>query len=327
MASTGNSVCRVAVVGAGYMAREHIRAFQDIPGVEVTGIQSRTRARAEALAAELNVPAVYGSIAEMRRGTNADLVVVTTPELETNRVCRDCFAHPWTVLIEKPAGYNVADAEDIERAAQAQQRRAFVALNRRHYSSTRTVAADLASQEGPRLIVVRDQEDPVAALQAGQPPLVVENWMYANAVHVVDYFAVLGRGRVSGVENVVPWTPDAPRYVAAKIQFDSGDIGLYEAIWDGPGPWAVTVNTPQKRWELRPLERAAFQARGTRALVPVDLDPIDERFKAGLRHQAELAVAAAGGSPTSLPTLADALVSMRLVQSIYRVGDSRGGIR
>jgi predicted dehydrogenase len=320
-----SAACRVAVIGAGYMAKEHIRAFQDIPGVAVVGIQSRTRSRAEGLANELQVGDVYDSIGDLYRGTGADLVVVTTPELETNRVCRECFEYPWTALIEKPAGYDVADAEDIARAADAKQRRAFVALNRRHYSSTRAVIDDLASQEGPRLIVVRDQQDPVGALAAGQPPLVVKNWMFANSVHVIDYFTVLGRGRVTGVENVIPWTPAAPRYVAAKVQFDSGDVGLYEAIWDGPGPWAVTVNTPQKRWELRPLEKAAFQARGTRALVPVDIDPIDDRFKAGLRHQAALAVAAAAGDSTPLPTLADALVSMRLVQSIYRTDDSRRG--
>ena len=320
-----NAACRVAVVGAGYMAREHIRAFQDIDGVAVVGIQSRTRPRAEALAAEFGVTGVYDSIRDLHAGTSADLVVVTTPELETNAACRQCFEYPWTALIEKPAGYDVADAEDIAGAADAKGRRAFVALNRRHYASTRAVAADLATQDGPRLIVVRDQQDPVAALAAGQPPLVVKNWMYANSVHVVDYFTVLARGRITSVENVIPWTPDAPRYVAAKVQFDSGDVGLYEAIWDGPGPWAVTINTPQKRWELRPLEKSAFQARGTRALVPVDVDLIDEKFKAGLRHQAALAVAAAGGAPTTLPTLADALVSMRLVQAIYRADVARQG--
>lgn len=328
MSGNGTSAtCRVAVVGAGYMAREHIRAFQDIEGVAVVGIQSRTRARADTLAAEFGVAGVYDSIRELYAATSADLVVVTTPELETNSVCRQCFEHPWTALIEKPAGYDVADAEDIARAADANGRRAFVALNRRHYASTRAVAADLVSQDGPRLIVVRDQQDPVAALAAGQPALVVKNWMFANSVHVIDYFTVLARGRVSGVEHVIPWTPSAPRYVAAKVTFDSGDIGLYEAIWDGPGPWAVTVNTPQKRWELRPLERAAFQLRGTRALQPLDLDPIDERFKAGLRFQAQLAVDAAAGRATALPTLAEALDSVRLVASIYAADDSGNGGR
>ena len=41
---------RIAFVGAGGMAREHGRAFRDIPGVILSGIHSRTRAKAEALA-------------------------------------------------------------------------------------------------------------------------------------------------------------------------------------------------------------------------------------------------------------------------------------
>ena len=42
---------RVAIVGAGAMAREHIRAFADVPRVTVCGIHSRTREKAEKLAA------------------------------------------------------------------------------------------------------------------------------------------------------------------------------------------------------------------------------------------------------------------------------------
>lgn len=315
---------RVAIVGAGYMAREHIRAFQDIEGVEVAGIFSRTRARADALAAELGVSQAYDSIAALYEGTRADLVVVAVPELSANSTCRACFEHPWTALLEKPAGYDVVDAEDIASAAHAKGRRAFVALNRRHYASTRAAVADLASVDGPRLIVVQDQQDGAAALAAGQPPLVVKNWMYANSLHVIDYFRVLARGEVASIERVLPWTPDAPGYVMAKITFDSGDIGLYEAIWNGPGPWAVTVNTPQKRWDLRPLERAAVQPRGTRSLQPIELGDIDTRFKAGLRHQAELAVAAAAGRQTELPSLEDALISMRLVCEIYDGGKPPG---
>lgn len=311
-------VCNVAIVGAGYMAREHIRAFQDIAGVQVVGIQSRTRKRAEDLAKEFGVAGVYDSVEQLYGGTGADLVVVTTPELQTNAVCDACFLHPWTALIEKPAGYNMEDASAIAANAKARGSRAYVALNRRHYASTRTMLADLASIEGPRFIKLQDQEDAVAALRAGQPPLVVENWMYANSIHVIDYFTMLGRGKVVDVQRVVPWTPGSS-YVVAKVTFDSGDLGIYEAVWNGPGPWAVTVNVREKRWELRPMERAAFQVAGKRVLEPVEPDPIDTQFKPGLRVQAELAVRASRGEQTDLPTLDDALASMRLTQAIYGV--------
>ncbi len=310
------TTCNVVLVGAGYMAREHIRAFQDVPGVQVVGIQSRTQSRAQALADEFGIPGVYDTIAAMYAATQANLVVVTVPELQTNEVCTACFEHPWSVLIEKPAGYNLDDAVAIAGNAALRGRRAFVALNRRHYASTRTMRSDLANLSGPRFIKLQDQEDAVGALRAGQPALVVENWMYANSIHVIDYFTMLGRGRVVDVERVIPWNPQTG-YVVAKVTFDSGDVGLYEAVWNGPGPWAVTVNTPEKRWELRPVERAAFQLAGKRVLEPVEPDPIDTVFKPGLRVQAELAARAALGEDTELPTLDDALVSMRLTQAIY----------
>ena len=172
-------------------------------------------------------------------------------------------------------------------------------------------------QSDDSLIKVQDQEDARAALQAGQPRLVVDNWMYANSIHVIDYFSLLGRGAVMEVAPVIGWDPRHPRYVAARISFDSGDVGLYEAIWDAPGPWAVSVNTPDKRWEMRPLEKASFQLAGTRVLTPVEDDAWDSQYKPGLRRQAELAVLAASGQQTELPTLQDALASMRLTQAIY----------
>jgi len=105
----------------------------------------------------------------------------------------------------------------------------------------------------------------------------------------------------------------------AKIQFASGDIGLYEGIWDGPGPWSVSINMPEKRWEMRPLETTSYQLAGQRKLEPVESHPWDQQFKSGLRLQAEQAVAAAQGYGTELPTLADSLKSMRLVKSIFGI--------
>ena len=66
------------------------------------------------------------------------------------------------------------------------------------------------------------------------------------------------------------------------MTFASGDIGLYEGIWNGPGPWACTVTTPRRRWELRPLEKAVFQNAGERKLNPVDAACVGRGLQAGL---------------------------------------------
>lgn len=317
-AAVAATSCRVAIVGAGSMAREHLRAFADVPGVVLSGIHSRTRARASALAEEFGLQMACDSIEELFEKTAADLVIVTVPELSMNSVSRACFAFPWTVLLEKPAGYNLTDAEDIASAARAAQSRVFVALNRRAYSSTQTALNDLAQIADRRYIRIQDQQDQGAALASGQPATVVENWMYANSVHTIDYFRVFGRGPIDEVRPISPWNPERPGVVISEIRFASGDLGVYEGIWNGPGPWAATISTPPRRWEMRPLEQAMYQNRGERTLHPVDVDASDTRFKAGFRRQAELAVTASlGREAPGLATIDDALETMRLVNRIF----------
>jgi len=307
----------IAVIGAGYMADEHIKAFLDIPGVVIEGLYSRTQARVNKLALKHGIVKVFDSIGELYAGTRADLVIIAVNELSVNLVCQEVFIYPWQVLIEKPAGYNLNDAQEIALAATRAKRKAYVAFNRRHYSSTRAVAKDLENVDGQRLVQVLDQENPVVALEGGQPPLVVENWMYANSIHIIDYLCIFCRGEVTAVDHVIPWNPLDPRFVMAKLQYSSGDIGVYHAIWNGPGPWSVTISTQAKRWEMRPLELANFQLYKSRKSELIPTHSWDTQFKAGLRLQAEETVKAVLGEANALPTLADGLNTMKLVSMIY----------
>jgi hypothetical protein len=105
--------------------------------------------------------------------------------------------------------------------------------------------------------------------------------------------------------------------VIAQLQFSSGDIGLYQAVWNAPGPWTVAVSTPPLRAELRPIEQLSLQRAGSRQAEPQAADPLDQQFKPGLLRQAQAAIKAARGQATTLPSLAEANRSMALVASIY----------
>jgi len=325
--SMNDKIFKVAIVGAGYMAREHVRAFKDMPNVKLVGIHSRTRSRAEILAVEFGIDGVFDSIEDLYAATKADLVVVTVVEVSMNGVSKACFKFPWAVLLEKPPGMNVQDAADILSSANAEKRLVMVAVNRRCYASTRAALASVRQIEGPRYIRVCDQQDQAAALAAGQPEIVVNNWMYANSIHTIDYLRLFGRGKVKNVNRIIPWNPENPWVVLAEVEFESGDIGVYEGIWKGPGPWAVTICTHDKRWEMRPLEQATVQLAGQRQLMAVDSHSWDNDFKPGLRLQAELVVTAALGGAREVPTLAESLETMYLIEAIFQVdNDSKRGI-
>jgi predicted dehydrogenase len=309
--------CKVAFVGAGAMAREHARAFRDIPGVDLAGVWSRTPERAEALGAELSLPGVAHSIEELFHKTRANLVIIAVLEPAINAVVKECLQFPWAILLEKPPGLNLPDALDIQSAARKKSKQVMVALNRRFLSSTRTAVADLNDIKDDRLIIVSDQEDLIAAAASGYPQGLLENWMYANSIHLIDYFRIFGRGEICSIVPIFPWNPRKPSFVSTALFFESGDRGLYNCAWNCPAPWSVSITSPTIRWEMRPLEKACFQVRGDRKQQGVEPHIWDSEFKPGFRMQADNAVDMALGTGICDPSLDDAVETMKLIASIY----------
>lgn len=312
-------IVKVGFIGAGYMAEEHIRVFSDIPGVKLVGIFSKTLEQARNLADKYDVQRVCSSIADLYISCTPDIVVVAVPELATRGVCQEVFRYPWISLIEKPVGFNLAEAEVIYKLAVSCNHRAYIALNRRHYSSTRKLVEELAPTEGSRFVHIMDQESQEAALEGGQPKKVVDNWMYANSIHIIDYFSILCRGNLEGVERIIPWIPNSPSYVLAKLTYSSGDVGLYQAVWGAPGPWSVSVTIPEIRYELKPLEILHVQKNKSRKSDPQIVEEWDKKFKPGLRFQAEKLVEICRRGAFCLPTLEDGLKTMKVINLIYGV--------
>lgn len=305
----------IAIIGAGYMATEHARAFAAQPNTRIVGVTSRTRERAEVLAQPYGA-AVFDDIDTLWSETRADAVVVAVSELAMAGVCDTVFRHPWACLLEKPVGVDLADARTIQQSANQAGARAWVALNRRSYASTRAALSQI-EPTGRRLVTVLDQQDMDSVRLLGTPEAVIRNYMFANSIHLIDYFQVFCRGTLTSVDVTAPWTPEDPSHVVATLQYSSGDRGVYQALWNGPGPWAVTVATPAARFEMRPLESLTVQLRGERRVTAADPDPIDTEYKPGLHWQAAEFIKSTNGGKPDLATLDEAVESMALCAAIY----------
>jgi predicted dehydrogenase len=314
-----SSSTSVAFIGAGGMNREHSKALASLPSVALAGIHSRGRAKAETVAAECDIPRIADSIAELYEMTRATLVVIAVPEMSIRDVAEQAFQFPWTILMEKPPGKDLEETLYLESLAQKYGRTIYVGLNRRFLGSTEAVLNDINSRTEPRFIRVEDQQSLETARIIGHPEEIVQRWMYANSIHLVDYLRSLCRGSVKRITPITTWNPNAPTYVVASVEFDSGDVGLYESTWNGPGPWTVTVNTPGRRWELRPLEQAKFINASERALNEVPQTEADKNFKPGFLRQAEEVLKALHGEPNRAPTLASAIETMHMISNIFQV--------
>jgi predicted dehydrogenase len=195
----------------------------------------------------------------------------------------------------------------------------MVAFNRRFYSSVQAARADADARDERRYVHVQDQQSFGEARRHNHPEAVVQRFMYANSIHVIDMMRALCRGRVGAVTPVMPWRGEGTEVVLVHVTFDSGDTALYEGLWQGPGAWSCALSTPSRRWLLQPLERASYQNAGERNQTLVEPDPVDTTCKAGFVRQAEAVVARLAGRPSEAVSLDDSLETMRLINRMFGV--------
>lgn len=316
--------CRIAFAGAGAMITEHARAFAALPNVQLTGIYNKTLSKAKTIAEEHGISEVSDDLDALLDACKPDLVVMAVYEPAILDISQRILSRPVSLFMEKPIGLDLVEARKIHGYAAKLGRRVWVGLNRRTVGATEAALADLSENPGPRFIHVQDQQSLDVARAIGHAPAVVQNWMYANSIHLVDYLLVFGRGEVVEVTVLEPWNELNPGTVVAHVRFTSGDVGLYQANWNGPGPWACSVSAPHRRWEIRPLEKAVFQNSGERTLNEVPVPECDVLFKPGFRVQAEKVIRAWRGENSGATTLDDALATTELVAEIYGLGASEG---
>jgi len=311
------AIFRVGLIGAGAMAREHGKAFSSLPNVEIVGLVGRTPDRAQKTAECFGTKA-FNSLAELYEKANPDLIVicVSTPELST--VIETAVQYPWEIFMEKPPGFNPSDTMRIEQTLRG--RIAYVALNRRYLPSTLAVKTELERIPvgDPIFISVQDFQDIDAfASLPGKTILEARNLMYANSIHLIDYFHSLGRCEVDDVQVSEPFHPDRTFCQVARIFYKNGDEGLYQGFWKGAGRWGVRVNTVSGCYTMSPLEDVEFQKAGTRGNEALPLEVNSDNLKPGFKNQAQAVIKAISGNPSDAVTFHDSLGTVYLIRRIY----------
>jgi predicted dehydrogenase len=309
---------RIGFIGAGPTTKAHIRAFSDIPDVTVCGIYNRTYEKAMNVAHEYSISHCFKELDDLYSLGKPDLVVISVYESAKLDIFRKCIPYGVPILAEKPIALNFEESLEVLKLSQKHQCKIWIGLNRRSYSSTRFALNYFKEKSSSkRIIEIADQQDLTMAKKLGHSDIVLKNWMYANSIHLIDYFTIFARGDVEAVTLLNAWTPDHPTFVCAHLKFSSGDIGIYKAYWNAPGAWTCSISDFETIIELRPLEQAKYQKAGEREWNPVSKDEWDNRFKPGFRFQAQQAINALDSKDFILADIQSALQSTSLIAKIY----------
>ena len=74
---------RLGIIGAGYIAQEHLKVIQAMAGVRAVGITSRTKSKAEELARRYDVEEVFENVDDLinKCKPNALMILVSANQI------------------------------------------------------------------------------------------------------------------------------------------------------------------------------------------------------------------------------------------------------
>jgi predicted dehydrogenase len=117
-ASTAQTV-RWGVVATGNIARTVTGELRRLEDSTVTAVSSRVLQRAEAFAAEFDIPTAYDAFTDLIADPEVDVVYVATPHAQHPPIVRAALEAGKPVLVEKSMTTSLADTEDLVALARA----------------------------------------------------------------------------------------------------------------------------------------------------------------------------------------------------------------
>lgn len=104
---------KMAIMGAGTIARAMAATIQEMEEIELYAIASRSLSKAEAFGKEFGFLKAYGSYEELAEDTEAELVYIATPHSEHLSNTLLCLEHKKHVLCEKAFAVNEKQAQEM----------------------------------------------------------------------------------------------------------------------------------------------------------------------------------------------------------------------
>src|SRR5271157_4169465 len=104
---------KVAVVGCGFVANDHLKAWKKLKTARVVAVSDLNEALAKNTAATWKIPCYYLSLPKLIEGSDIDVVDICTPPQAHSALAIQAMEAGLNVLIEKPMTMTVEDAERI----------------------------------------------------------------------------------------------------------------------------------------------------------------------------------------------------------------------
>ena len=286
---------RIAEVGLGGKGRQHMDILSGFKEVELVAVCDTMSDMLEKVGDQFDLKGRYSSVDQLLDNEQLDAVFVATPPEFNAPAALPCLERGVNTFLEKPPGMTAAEAKELVVAAEKSGAKGMVGLNRRFHPML-VQALEMVEERGPIVQLVGEFHKPMSVLGRLNrfPPEVMDNWLAANDIHVVDMVRRMAGAEVREVHSFGRRAVSEYRDVhAALVVFENDCVASY----------SFNYTTAMR------LERYEIHGNGISAY----LEGIREGFVLRDDERIELAVPETGGTEEEIRYFIDCLLEDRPV--------------
>lgn len=136
---------RAAIIGCGRMAREHVKAYQEL-GIPIVAVADISLEALERVRKDYNIERTYTDYVNLLEDVKPEIVSIVTPEsLHCDMVINSARRGVKGILCEKPMAMNLKEANEMLKACFEVEAK-LVINHQRYYSPQYAKARELISQ-------------------------------------------------------------------------------------------------------------------------------------------------------------------------------------
>lgn len=219
----------VAVVGAGFWGKNHLRVLREVKGARVLGVCETDEKTAREVEAKYQVP-VYNKLEPILSMDDVEAITVCTPTTTHYTIARKALEAGKHVLVEKPMTSTLQEAWEIIKLSEKTGAHLSVGFIERFNPAVRALKNLIKEGVLGRIILVMARRVTRWPERVGDVGVTKD-----SAIHDIDVMRYLME---SEVEEVYAKAGSLQHrfedYMEIMIRFENGVIGFIDANWLTP---------------------------------------------------------------------------------------------
>lgn len=221
---------KIAVAGAGYMGRSHIRILRSFEDVELVGVVEPQSVNAKAIERMYGLK-IYESVPKLFSNQKIDVITIAAPTFFHYELGKYCLSNKAAVLMEKPIAATVDEGRSLVKLAKRGKSPLMIGHVERFNPAIVELKRRLAEGELGKVFEIRAERMGPFPARISDVGVVID-----LATHDIDIFEYLLGSRITKAVTRTRscFHPRREDYVVSLLDFDNGVTGILSVNWITP---------------------------------------------------------------------------------------------